>query len=441
MAITVIISLLISIMVSTISLAEVVECRLARGKSAHKVLTFNSLWRLPLGKNPRKIRLKDEKKTGDSHENPHPDDANTFVRAASGVSFQGGKGSDPVSLLLAQDSRRFLGVSDFTVSYSKVASNLRTKSWGAPTVSMIPLATDADIKSLENDGRDYTSFRKRYKEDYEAMTTLPSGEILIVSSGSDSRKFPKKKSYRSVMIIFEPGSKKVTRFEVPEFYSRLNRDTRIVGNGRGAGINIEGVAIKPGPMQDHKISFFHRGNYGESGEDAVVEFSLKEWLLALKSGIHEKLAAVPIIRVVKFKMPQIKVEEANGKMRIFRANLGDALFGYLKGRSTFLMPVGVEADYIDKNRIHHDGDVVFVGLAVWQVATTGKPASCKVFQAPGDPLPGQLSRFGKLEGLAAYSLTGKNAFEKSWYSDTALLVGVTDVDSEIQPSMLTALSF
>ena len=201
------------------------------------------------------------------------------------------------------------------------------------------------------------------------------------------------------------------------------------------------VAIKPGPMQDHKISFFHRGNYGESGEDAVVEFSLKEWLLALKSGIHEKLAAVPIIRVVKFKMPQIKVEEANGKMRIFRANLGDALFGYLKGRSTFLMPVGVEADYIDKNRIHHDGDVVFVGLAVWQVATTGKPASCKVFQAPGDPLPGQLSRFGKLEGLAAYSLTGKNAFEKSWYSDTALLVGVTDVDSEIQPSMLTALSF
>ncbi len=83
--------------------------------------------------------------------------------------------------------------------------------------------------------------------------------------------------------------------------------------------------------------------------------------------------------------------------------------------------------------------MTFAGLARWQGVTEGEAGNCVIFQAPGDQSPGSVSSYGKVEGLAAYNSESSDPFQRSLYTDKALVIGVTDVDSEIQASRLSVL--
>lgn len=408
------------------------------------VTEFVSGQEIALGPRPDVVPLPDEKKPGRFNDNPDPRQANDFLRAASGLGFMDGPSDENVKVVVAQDSRRYLGFGEFDVSYGKALKKPGALQDDPAQISV--LATDSldDIRRYEDDTRDYKSYRKKFKEDYEGLVTLPSGKMLVVSSGSDMDDYMKgEESFRSVMVIYDQISERVERFQVPEFYLKLTTDSRIVGRPTLVGkpvINVEGVAVRFDGHQGFTIGFFHRANYGKTGHNSMVEFKLHEFLATLYASKTSPDAwrSLKATRIVRLKLPWIKPAGSAGN-ELFPVNLNDALYGNYDGKPTVIMPVGTEADYTDDQGQHHDGEVIFAGLAVWQGVGDSRGSRCMVFKAPGDLAPGHLSVYGKVEGLAAYNPQGRTPYERSLYRSKALVAGVTDVDSEVEPSVMRVL--
>ena len=132
----------------------------------------------------------------------------------------------------------------------------------------------------------------------------------------------------------------------------------------------------------------------------MIEFSLDAWLKALYKGHLQKVSTASKIqprRIVKLFFGRVR-----SAGRDFHINLNDALYGRWLGDESFLIPVSAETDYFTKDGTHHDGIVVFSGIALWRRTDDPRQSSCVIYQAPGDGPPGERTRFGKLEGLAGY---------------------------------------
>jgi hypothetical protein len=135
-------------------------------------------------------------------------------------------------------------------------------------------------------------------------------------------------------------------------------------------------------------------------------------------------------------MPKVKSLDAEGK--IFPVTLNDAIEARAAGSArTVLIPVSTEAEFIDAKGNHQDGIVTFAGFARWD--DDGAGGRCRIYRAAGDARPGEPSRYGKIEGLAAWRPGRHSPLEKSVLTRESLLLGVTDADSEITPSILSAL--
>ncbi len=431
-----------------------VTCDFARdGQGA--ISQFRSLGTLGLGAAPRTTELADESIPGETNTNPVPEDADTFLRAASAVRFidsaDGCTGDVTPRLLVAQDSRRKLGIATFNGTLDSVSKHpMQLLTGGVPAITTIAVDSEASIATLEDDTRDYATFRKKTKKDFEASTTLPDGTLLVVGSGSEMLKVAAgKRSYRSTAIVFDPATESTTRYDLLELYKRLHARAEIVGpefEGNAPDLNLEGVTVRPDPQQANQylLSFFHRGNANGNGHNAVVEFDYEEFRGALDAStvsapdLASVWASVVPRRVLEIRLPAVtSAGDAEGKA--VSMTLNDALFGPSKGDATVFLPVGTEAEYTDANGLHHDGVVTFAGMARWSGMDDADGGTCTIYQAPGDDAPGLPTRFGKVEGLASFDRKEGSPYLRSLYSKKALVIGVTDVDSEIAPATKSVL--
>ena len=122
---------------------------------------------------------------------------------------------------------------------------------------MLPTESKKYENTYENSGRDYQSFRKKYKKDYEALTTLPDGRLLILGSGSDIGK-KGKLSQRTGALIYEPRTGEIQPSTLCLF-RQLRAHAEIVGNDSPCERNhYEGLAVGEGNR--HVLSFFNRAN-------------------------------------------------------------------------------------------------------------------------------------------------------------------------------------
>jgi len=410
----------------------------------------------PLGIQPRVQLLTDANDPQQQHPNPVQEDADRFLRATSAVRFDDANGSNSETMerrfkiITAQDSRRKLGTAAFDMTLAEVMATPQVFAKAKPAaIAVIPVDSVENIARYESDLVDYASVRKSKKRDFEAMTTLPQGDFLVLGSGSDILKLQNgKPNFRSLGIIFSPRTGTVTRYDLTEFYKNLQDNRDFIGADNEAGkahLNIEGVTVRPN-RDGHIISFFHRGNINGNGHNAIAEFSLVEWLTAIQASQLEGAPTQPWgsvepLRIVELQLPWVaSVGDPSGKAVPLAIN--DGLVSGDPHRPVFFIPAGAEAEYTDAKGIHQDGVVTFAGIIRLEVDAAFSPetASCAVFQAPGDPPPGSKSVFGKVEGLAAFG-PGSTAYERSLFSPSSLVIGVTDVDSEIAPSTLSLLDF
>lgn len=424
------------------SSVQTLHCDFASAKTG-EVTRFASLMQAGLGKNPQTLALKNEKKPGATILNPRPEEADSFIRAASGVRLLP-DASGSFKLFIAQDSRRKIGVAELASDFAESGGgNLDAQ------ISMIPIDSSAQIAELEDDQRDYETYRKAYKIDFEASTTLPNGEMLFVGSGSDvlQHNIAGKSSYRSQARVLNAAGVLTASYDLLAFYLHVNAMKDVVGEANQDGpaqINFEGLAIRP-EGKSFSIAFFNRGNFNGNGHNAVIEYDLNAWLTTLRrtqnmsvDAARQAWAATEYLRIVKIQLPRV-ASSADPSGATFPITLNDALYGFSAGKSTFFIPVGAEAEYKDAQGVQHDGEVTFAGLVRWQGVAEGEEGRCEIFQAPGDAAPGFVSRYGKVEGLAAFNSEASDPFEQSLYTDTALVIGVTDVDSEIQASRVSVL--
>ena len=240
---------------------------------------------------------------------------------------------------------------------------------------MLPTESKKYESTYENPGRDYQSFRKKYKKDYEALTTLPDGRLLILGSGSDIGK-KGKLSQRTGALICEPRTGEIQTFDLMGFFRQLRAHAEIVGNVKVHArreINIEGLAVRREGNR-HVLSFFNRANMTKNSYDTMIEYSLDAWLKALYKGHLQKVSTASKIqprRIVKLFFGRVR-----SAGRDFHINLNDALYGRWLGDESFLIPVSAETDYFTKDGTHHDGIVVFSGIALWRrTDDPGNPAA------------------------------------------------------------------
>lgn len=420
---------------------ETIHCTFALDAQG-EMAQFKSILQSSLGKDPQTLSLKNEKKPGKTNLNPRPEEADRFIRAASGVRLLR-EPTGSYQLLIAQDSRRKIGLGRLPADFAARADEPFELE-----ISMLPIASAGEIAKFEDEQRDYESYRKTYKLDFEAVTTLPGGELLFLGSGSDLDKLQAgEASYRSEARLLSETGTPLEEFNLSAFYLHLNSMKDLVGEASKAGApltNFEGVAVRPAG-EGHVIAFFHRGNWNGNGHNAMIEYDFSRWLNMLRRTQDMSLEAaekawqsLAFHRLVKLQLPRV-ASAADPSGATFPITLNDALYGSSRGKSTFFIPVGAEAEYKDAQGVQHDGEVTFAGLARWQGVGDGEIGRCEIFQAPGDPAPGQVSLYGKVEGLAAYNAEAKDPFERSLYTDSALVVGVTDVDSEIRASRVSVL--
>jgi hypothetical protein len=431
-----------------------IECAFAKD-SAGRIRQFRALTVKSLGPTPRTLLLPDAQDPSRQNPNPTPEDADRFLRAASGVRFLDTDAPEnelmgrQLELITAQDSRRKLGTAKFGLTLAELLAKpeLLIASKQPPAIGVIPVESADVIARDERDTVDYASARKAKKRDFEAMTTLPRGDLLILGSGSDTLKLLAGKSgYRSLAVFYDPRRGTVASHDLAAFYKLLLANRDVVGpDGPGgqAELNLEGVAVRP-RQGGHVIAFFHRGNTNGNGHNAIVEFDLDEWLTLVEGKLSaesssEAWSRLRPLRIVKLQLPWIPTAGDPGGQAV-PLTINDALVSNDPGRPTIFIPAGAEADYTDAQGIQHDGVVTFAGMIRLQLALepTSGESSCLVLQAPGDPAPGLKSVFGKIEGLAAFG-RGGDAYQRSLLTDASVVVGVTDVDSEIAPSTVSVL--
>jgi hypothetical protein len=431
-------------------------------QSSDSPATFRSLARIPLGPEPKSQMLPDEKNPGKYNSNPVAADADTFIRAASASRFvDSGEDREKVieekmTVVIAQDSRRKLGFARFGETIENVLKGIKefrkgpdsiTKNLGIPTISAVSIDSAENIATDEDENRDYASYRKERKRDYEAMTTLPDGRVLTLGSGSDILNFlDGGATFRSTAVIFDPTVNNIERYNMLPFYRNLQQLRDLIGPDTDEGdaeINIEGVAVRP-TSDGFLICFFHRGDTNGNGHNAVIEYEYSAWLDALSksagtaSNDSDVWNGLQARRIVRFKTPSVVTDgKPNGPA--FPLTINGALFGYNKNDAVFFIPAGVEAEFVDEQGNHHDGVVTFAGMIRWEGIDLPTGGTCRIFQAPGDPAPGKPSVYGKIEGLAAFNPKGKTAYERSLLGENALVIGVSDVDSEVKPSSMHIL--
>ncbi|MDQ3233150.1 MAG: hypothetical protein M3Q07_15135, partial [Pseudobdellovibrionaceae bacterium] len=405
---------------------ETIRCEFARTKGG-SVQTFGAQAVLPLGPEPETVELSDESKPGATNINPNAKDADTFLRAASGVRFLRQGDSDPFEVLIAQDSRRKLGIARYDISLHDLKhAPHKAKSLGLPHVEVLPLDTPEAIAEFDDDSRDYASFRKKTKRDFEAMTNLPSGEILVLGSGSDMIKYQKNgQSYRSQAHILTSDGRHLATFDLLPFYLNLQENRFLIGDDNTVGkaeLNLEGVALRPAE-QGFVIGFYHRGNVNGNGHNALLEFDYSAWNKTLNAAQGLDLESARLLwknlkplRIVRIEAPRV-ASAADPSGQPFPITINDALFGSRNGKDTVLIPAGAEAEYTDAAGVQHDGEVIFAGLMVWQGMNKPNQGTCIIYQAPGDASPGHVSKFGKIEGLAAYNSRGRDLFSQSLYHE------------------------
>jgi hypothetical protein len=436
------------------------QCAFAATTQGEGLPTFRSLVTVPLGRTPRTVQLPDQDREGETNVNPAPDQADQFLRAASGVVFVdhalAEAAQQPARVAVFQDSRRRIGLADLGRSLGellKAVEKARTPEQGlrsslknlSARISVLPAAPPAIIARDDNDEEDYQSVRKTKKRDFEAATILPSGEVLVLGSGSDLHEADEAEgeSYRA--LIFDSATGRVARYDLTGFYRTLLAQPQLVGTaheGQEPGLNIEGVTVRP-VEGGFALSLFHRGNVNGNGHNAIIEYELNPWLARLttapvgEASLEPDWAALRPRRVIQLVTPAI-VTDGDPSNRPVPLTINHGLYGELEGRPTFVIPVGAEAEFVDSQGIHHDGRVTFAGLLVVR-DVDGPEGRCEIFQAPGDPPPGQTSRYGKLEGLAAFNSQGATPFARSLFTRTSLVVGVNDRDAEYVPSELSLL--
>ena len=401
-----------------------------------KIVQFESVDRFPMGNKPRVAQLADERKAGKYRPNPDPRDSDIFLRAASSVQIIKSSKDRSIQFLVAQDSRRKLGVVDLSL-----------KKKGT-TISTFPIAKKSQIQRFEDDRRDYKTFRKKHKVDFEAMTTLPTGEILTLSSGSDIDKMKKgEPTFRSLGVITQQNGRDYQSYDLSGFYSYLQEKKELIGGpheGEPAVLNIEGVSLRKN-RSGYIISFFHRGNMNNNGHNGMVEFDFSQWYQLLSQStlgnpLEAKLwESLTPLNIKTFDFPMIaNLDDPNGSSTPLTLN--DAIFGKIGGVSSYIIPVGAEADFIDSQGNHQDGVVTFAGLAVWKSGDDLRGDKCVIIQAAKDPEPGKPSIYGKTEGLTAIQWLGsRDPVEQHHFSLSEPLYGVTDIDSEVTPSVLSVI--
>ncbi|WP_218109891.1 DUF6929 family protein [Oligoflexus tunisiensis] len=424
---------------------ETIDCTLAETEDG----IYRSLARHPMGPKPRTTPLADESSPGSTHLNPVPEDADSFLRAASGVRIARQGTDDSFAILVAQDSRRKIGLATYGMTLQALETEpQKATGLDAPSIGAIPVDTPENIAAWEDDRRDYDSYRKKYKRDFEAMTTMPDGTILVLASGSDIVKYQASGvSYRSQALVLSSAGHLLKAYDLLPFYLHMQRNRSLIGEDTAMGpaeINFEGVTIRP-EDSGFVIGFYHRGNINGNGHNALIEFDFAAWYHTLQAAQQldlEEASALWLklepLRTVRIRTPRV-TSPADPAATPFPMTLNDALFGFVKGRGTVLIPVAVEAEYKNAQGVQEDGAVIFSGLLVWENMDQPGHGTCTIHQAPGDDEPGKLSKFGKVEGLAAYHKKGTDLYEQSLYSEHSLLIGVTDVDSEIEPSTLSFL--
>ena len=364
----------------------------------------------------------------------------SFIKAASGLRFYDNpelnaeKALDQkIHLLVAQDSSRYLGIARFNnVTFREQINKFR--KFLSPLITFIPLDTIENIKTLEDPDKDYESHRKKLKKDYEAMTTLPNGHLLIIGSGSDISKIhTQKKLFRTSAILLNPMDMSYKEYMLKNFYDYLNSNKKVVGMANNHGeprLNIEGIGVHK-ENGEFYISFFHRSNTNKNYHDTIIQYKLNDWLLYVKknSSIAFRLKYHKIYRL---KFPSVQM--TSGKKNVtLPISLHDALFGENK----LIIPVSAEKDSLDGNGNYVDGHVVFSGIAY--IKFSGKNPECTIYQSPNDKDPGLVSDFGKIEGIAAFTAKGRNAYERSLLTEESFVIGIHDVDSEHQPSTMSVL--
>ena len=401
-----------------------VTARLALSKD-DSILQFRLIDTIKLGKNPRVVQLPSEKKPGQTNANPHPEDANKFARACSGIKFL-----DEHSLLATQDTRSELARIIFQGDWFK---NLKITK-----IDMVKTINDPAQLKLEDPRKDYKSFRKKHKRDYEAITALPDGRYLIVGSASDlgSKGL---QSARNTGLFYQPSSGKTEPINLYGFYSSLRDNLEVVGKPAKLArqeLNIEGLAVRPNPSgKGFILAFFHRSNMAKNGHDSVIEYDLGEWLREIPK-LASGAGNLKPRRIVRLNLGQVK-----HKGKSYDITLNDASFGYHTGKPAYLLPVSTETDYFDAKGNHEDGLVIFSGIALWSNIDDSSNGSLVIRQAPGENAPGQLSKFGKIEGLASFNSNGKDHLSKHYFDLNTPLISVLDVDSEIEPSEMKLIKW
>lgn len=417
-----------------------VSCRFA-DENTPKKLQF--LQDITLGNSPRSILLPSEYDKKTLVPNSHPEDIRQYVRSASGVTFiEGGSYSESnnFEFLIVQDSLSKIA----RVSFSNNLNDVYFKQQELKMRGLMQLRTisQKEEELFESPNRDYESFRKNNKKDFESILSLEDGTYLALSSASD---FSKKGnlSRRNSAVIFDSKSNSAQEYNIYYFFEMLRLNKNFVGipgiNGR-IEINIEGMSLRK-HMGEQLISFFQRSNMSENRQNALIEFSLKEWLFLLKSGVFSKAfdpTLLKIHRIVTFDFGSVLLADTD---KTFDLSLGSVLLGQSAGETDYLVAVGVEADNFDKRGNHLDGDVIFSGLVLWRNINKTEDADCVIYQAPGDNKPGLKSLFGKIEGLAAYNPKASHIDWRFKYSDEALIFAVVDKDSELSVSSLKLLNF
>ncbi len=432
-----------------------VRCEVAKEKNG-QLRTFIAGENFALGKTPRTVSIPDANKAGKTNLNPHPEDAEIFARAGSALQFGTATATgDKVRLFIAQDSRRKMAISSLS---APVKDLLRGVPFAADSLEFLSMVSEEELRTLENDNEDYSSVRKKTKRDFEAMTTLPDGRLLLLSSGSDISKLAKgKTSYRNRAILVDPTTRRMEAFDVSAFYLALQNEKDVVGAETAEGIselNIEGVGVRSTPA-GYVISFAHRGNMNGNGHNAIVEFPLDSWMRMLrdypliasteaqsKAPAQKRLQGLQNLkarRIISLPLGNLAAT-ADPKQKSVPFTVTDLLLGSDQNGPLAFLPVTAEAEYYDAQGNHVDGAVIFTGMARWSGLDAPDGGVCTIFQAPREDVPGAVTRFGKLEGIAAFHAAGKTPWERTQYVPGALVMGITDIDSEIQPSQLRKLS-
>lgn len=402
---------------------------------------FTELQGLDLGKAPRAVKMTSAKNSKNSYLNPEPKDADNYLRATSGLRFiinSKANNLENFKVIFAQDSRSQIGLATF---HNNILLALKgEEKLSLKKIEMIESEAKEFVNKYDNPNKDYKTVRKKYKRDYESIAPLPDGRFIAIGSASNLSS-KGRKSFRGHIAIIDPVKKEVTSYDTYGFFHDLLNSLNIAGEpayGARKEINIEGVSVHKKGL-DNIIAFFHRSNMTKNGKDIMIEFKLDDWINKLvnnkfKNPTKNKNQAIQPQRIVEFSFGKI-----NSNNHKYDITLNDALFGNYDNKASYLIPLSVETDYFDKSGTHQDGDVVFSGIALWIGESETTTSKCFIFQSPGDKKAGEISKYGKIEGLSAFNPKGKTLLEKHHFSSNLNILGSKDIDSELKPSKLVLI--